>query len=143
MSGAIYLADTSVYVLQGRHPSVRQRFEKLLTEGRLAACQMTSLEYLNNAPDPRGYAILAGALRAHRWLDVTAAAMDRAMEVHAELAKKSQHRQFRLPDLIIAATAELGGAVVLHYDADYDRIAAVSGQACEWVAPRGSLQAPS
>ena len=50
------------------------------------------------------------------------AAMDRALEVHRAVAT-SQHRHFRLPDLIIAATAELHGATVLHYDADYDRIA--------------------
>ena len=107
MAGAIYLADTSVYVLQGRHPQVRRRFETLLIEGRLAACQMTALEYLNNAPDPKGYEILRGALRSQRWLDVTTEAMDRAMEVHRAMAKTSQHRHFRLPDLIIAATAEL------------------------------------
>lgn len=139
MAGAVYLADTSVYVLQGRHPQVRRRFETLLVEGRLAACQMTALEYLNNAPDPKGYEILRGALRGQRWLDVTAEAMDRAMEVHREMAKTSQHRHFRLPDLIIAATAELNQATVLHYDADYDRIAQVTGQAVEWVAPKGSL----
>jgi predicted nucleic acid-binding protein len=139
MAGAVYLADTSVYVLQGRHPQVRRRFETLLVEGRLAACQMTALEYLNNAPDPRGYEILYGALRGQRWLDVTAEAMDRAMQVHREMAKTSQHRHFRLPDLIIAATAELNQATVLHYDADYDRIAQVTGQAVEWVAPKGSL----
>lgn len=139
MAGAVYLADTSVYVLQGRHPQVRRRFETLLVEGRLAACQMTALEYLNNAPDPKGYEILRGALRGQRWLDVTAEAMDRAMQVHREMAKTSQHRHFRLPDLIIAATAELNQATVLHYDADYDRIAQVTGQAVEWVAPKGSL----
>lgn len=61
------------------------------------------------------------------------------LDVHRELAKKSQHRHFRLPDLIIAATAELNGATVLHYDADYDRIAAITGQPVEWVADRGSL----
>lgn len=139
MSGVIYLADTSVYVLQAKHAVVRQRFEKLLTDGRLAACQMTSLEYLNNAPDPKGYEILWGALHGHRWVDVTTTAMDRALEVHRVLAGKSQHRHFRLPDLIIAATAEQHGATVLHYDADYDRIAAVTGQPVEWVAPKGSL----
>jgi predicted nucleic acid-binding protein len=139
MAGAIYLADTSVYVLQGRHPQVRRRFETLLGEGRLAACQMTALEYLNNAPDPKSYEILWGALHGHRWIDVTAEAMQRALAVHRELAAMSQHRHFRLPDLIIAATAELHGATVLHYDADYDRIAAVTGQPVEWVAPKGSL----
>ena len=139
MAGAIYLADTSVYVLQGRHPQVQRRFETLLVEGRLAVCQMTALEYLNNAPDPKGYEILHAALRGQRWLDVTADAMDRAMQVHRQMAKNSQHRHFRLPDLVIAATAELHRATVLHYDADYDRIAAITGQAVEWVAPQGSL----
>ncbi|MEU1362571.1 PIN domain-containing protein, partial [Micromonospora zamorensis] len=63
----------------------------------------------------------------------------RAMAVHRLLAADSQHRNFRLPDLIIAATAEEHGATVLHYDADYDRISAVTGQPSEWVAPKGSL----
>lgn len=139
MAGAVYLADTSVYVLQGRHPQVRRRFESLLAAGRLAACQMTTLEILNNAPDPKGYEVLWRALHAHRWIDTTAAAMTRATEVHRALAATSQHRHFRLPDLIIAATAELAGATVLHYDADYDHIATISRQPVEWVAPKGSL----
>ncbi len=66
MAGAVFLADTSVYVLQGRHPVVRKRFAELLTEGRIAACQMAALEYLNNAPDPAGYEIIRGALAAQR-----------------------------------------------------------------------------
>ena len=139
MAGAVYLADTSVYVLQGRHQVVRDRFAELLRAGRLAACQMTALEYLNNAPDPKAYGVLWDALRGHRWIDVSTAAMDRALDVHRQLGQTSQHRHFRLPDLIIAATAELNGATVLHYDADYDRIAEITGQPAEWVAERGSL----
>jgi predicted nucleic acid-binding protein len=139
MARPIYLADTSVYVLQGRHPHVRQRFESLLAEGRLAACQMTTLEYLNNAPDPKGYEVLHRAMLGHRWLDVTREAMDRALEVHRSLARTSHHRNFRLPDLIIAATAEVHGATVLHYDADYDLIARITNQPVEWVAEKGSL----
>jgi len=139
MAAPVYLADTSVYVLRGRHQSVRRRFETLLAEGRLAVCQMTALEVFNNAPDPKGYEVLWGALHGQRWLDVTTAAMDRALDVHRILAAASQHREFRLPDLIIAATAELRNATVLHYDADYDRIAAVTGQPVEWVASKGSL----
>lgn len=139
MAGQIYLADTSVYVLQSKHMPVRRRFESLLAEGRLAACQMTSLEYLNNAPDPKSYETLWAALHGHRWIDVSTEAMNRAEATHRALAKTSQHRHFRLPDLIIAATAELNGVTVLHYDADYDRIAAMTGQPTEWVAPKGSL----
>lgn len=139
MAGPVYLADTSVYVLRGRYPQVARRFEALLVEGRLAACQVTALEYLNNAPKPKGYEVLWGALHGQRWMDVTTAAMDRALDVHRQLAARSQHRNFRIPDLIIAATAESHGATVLHYDADYERIAEVTRQPVEWIAPKGSL----
>lgn len=139
MAGAVYLADTTVFVLRERHASVDQRFAALLAEGRVAACQMVTLERLNNAANPRSYELIWSAMHRMRWLDVTTAAMDRALSVHHQLGAKSQHRHFRLADLIIAATAELGGATVLHYDADFDRIAAVTGQPTEWVAERGSL----
>jgi predicted nucleic acid-binding protein len=139
MAGPAYLADTSVYVLQNRHQVVRDRFIELLTQGRLAACQMTALEYLNNAADPESYDLLWDALHAQRWIDVTSQAMTRALEVHHSMAARSQHRHFRLPDLIIAATAELSALTVLHYDADYDRIAEITGQPAEWIAPKGSL----
>ncbi len=139
MAGHIYLADTTVYVLQNRYPQVRRRFTALLTEGRLAACQMTALEYLNNAANPRSYESAWGALHGQRWINVTTEVMDRALDVHRELASASQHRNFRLPDLVIAATAELSGATVLHYDTDYDRIAGVTRQPMEWVVERGSL----
>jgi predicted nucleic acid-binding protein len=139
MAPTIYLADTSIYVLRNRHEPIKRRFDTLLAEGRLAACHMTTLEWLNNAPDSKTYERMRGALAAHRWFDVTSAAMDRAVNAHHELSTRGQHRNFRLPDLIIAATAAEYGATVLHYDADYDRIAAVTGQPVEWVVPRGTL----
>jgi predicted nucleic acid-binding protein len=139
VSRTIYLADSTVFVLRRKHPGVAERFERLLIEGRLAVCQMSGLEHLTNAPDPASYEVLWSALHEHRWLDVTAAAMDRAMEVHRAMGARSQHRNLRLPDLIIAATAEVHGATVLHYDQDFDRIAAVTEQPTEWVVPRGSL----
>lgn len=42
-------------------------------------------------------------------------------------------------DLLIAATAERHGLAVLHYDADYDRIAAIIGQVVDWIVPAGSV----
>jgi predicted nucleic acid-binding protein len=139
MAGVIYLPDTTVYVLRARHPVVGERVERLLAQGRLAACQMTAMEYLNNAQTPKAYEAVWTALHEQRWMDVSPQAMDRAMDVHHQLAGTSQHRNFSLPDLIIAATAEVHGATVLHYDADYDRIAEITGQPVEWVADKGSL----
>ena len=49
------------------------------------------------------------------------------------------HRSVKINDLLIAAAAELAGVTVWHYDEDYDRISAITDQAVEWIAPRGSL----
>ena len=55
------------------------------------------------------------------------------------LAQRGQHRAVGLPDLLIAAVAERAGLTVLHYDADYDLVAAVTGQPARWVVPRGAV----
>lgn len=47
------------------------------------------------------------------------------------------------PDLLIAAAAEVAGVQFLHYDEDYDRIASITGQPVDWLAPRGSLRTDS
>jgi len=44
-----------------------------------------------------------------------------------------------ITDLLIAAAAEATNLVVLHYDGDFDRIAAVTGQPCQWVVPAGTV----
>ena len=58
----------------------------------------------------------------------------RAVEVLTVLADHGQHRAPSVPDLIIAATAELAGLTVLHCDKDFDLIASVTGQPSEWLA---------
>ena len=97
------------------------------------------LELLFSAPDPATYTELARVLRALPRLPVTDAAVDRAIEVQGELAVRSQHRVVPLPDLLIAACAEQGNLIVLHHEADFERIAEVTGQPIQWVVPRGSV----
>jgi predicted nucleic acid-binding protein len=63
----------------------------------------------------------------------------RAQEVQASLVDRGQHRAVSIPDLLIAATAEIEGLTVLHYDADFDLIAEATGQPMEWVVPQGSI----
>jgi predicted nucleic acid-binding protein len=62
---------------------------------------------------------------------LTPAIEDRAVEVLTLLADRGQHRAPSIPDLIIAATAELAGLTVLHLDKDFEIIAAVTGQPVE------------
>lgn len=60
---------------------------------------------------------------------LTPAIEDRAVEVQATLADRGHHRAPSVPDLLIAATAELVGLTVLHIDRDFELIAEVTGQA--------------
>ena len=62
---------------------------------------------------------------------LTPAIEDRAVEVLTLLADRGQHRGLSIPDLIIAATAELAGLTVLHLDKDFEVIADVTGQPVE------------
>jgi predicted nucleic acid-binding protein len=65
--------------------------------------------------------------------------MDRAVQVAGAVARTGQHRGAKPVDLVIAAAAEATGLWVLHYDSDYDRIAAATNQPTEWIAPAGTL----
>ena len=62
---------------------------------------------------------------------LTPATEDRAVEVLTLLADRGQHRAPSIPDLIIAATAELAGLTVLHLDKDLEIIASITGQPLE------------
>ncbi len=55
----------------------------------------------------------------------------RAVEVQGALARRGRHRAPAVPDLLVAATAELAGLTVLHFDKDFDLISEVTGQAVE------------
>ncbi len=63
--------------------------------------------------------------------NVTPRIESRAVEVQELLAGVGHHRAPSVPDLIIAATAELAGLVVLHVDKDFELIAAMTGQPTE------------
>jgi predicted nucleic acid-binding protein len=62
---------------------------------------------------------------------LTPAIENRAVEILTLLADRGQYRAPSIPDLLIAATAELAGLTVLHCDKDFDVIAAVTGQSVE------------
>lgn len=59
---------------------------------------------------------------------------DRAMEVQQRLAERGHHRAPSIPDLLIAATAEINKHIVLHVDKDFDLIADLTGQPVERLA---------
>jgi hypothetical protein len=136
---ATFLADKSALTRQETRPEVRQVLEPLLLAGEVATCGIVDLELLYSAMSRAAYRALADALRGMPRVPVDNACVQRALEVQAMLAERSQHRAVPLPDLLVAACAERGQLAVLHYDADFDRIAKLTGQSVRWIVPRGSV----
>jgi predicted nucleic acid-binding protein len=136
---ADHLADTSA-IVRRKHEVVAARLRSLIRGRRLATCTPVDLEVLYTARTPAEYRVLrADRSAAYARADVTQTVCDRAVEIQALLAERSQHRGINLADLLIAAAAEQAGMTLLHYDAHFDRIAEVTGQPAEWVVPRGSI----
>lgn len=135
---ARYLADTSTFA-RHRLTEVATVIDPLMTSGLLATCGVLELEILYSARNSAGHAALSHRRRASlEWLPIEDVDIRRAMEIQADLVKRGQHRM-AWPDLVIAAVAERHRVTVLHYDADYDLIAEVTGQSAEWVVPKGSV----
>jgi predicted nucleic acid-binding protein len=133
---AIYLADKSA-LARFPAPQVGARLRLLLEEGLIATCATVDLEVLFSARTLADYEAVLAERRALDEAPITPAVMARAIDIQHHLARRGQHR-IPIPDLIIAAAAESAGLIVLHYDADYQRIAAVTGRRHEWVVPRGT-----
>ncbi|HMS14728.1 MAG TPA: hypothetical protein PKD80_16635 [Microthrixaceae bacterium] len=129
----MFLLDTSV-LARLRVPSIRRRIEELDAAG-LARSSMTDLEIGFSARNADETDRLAVALGAFRRIDVEAHHFDRAHQVQRNLAADGLKGR-KVPDLLVAAAAAL---TVLHYDADFDHIAAVTGQPTEWIVERGSI----
>lgn len=134
-----FLGDKSALTRRETRPEVRGIVEPLVVAGEIATCGIVELELLYSATSPANYRKLAEALEGMPRVSTDEDCLTRAKEVHGMLAESSRHRAVPLPDLIVAACAEKAGLTVLHYDADFELIASLTGQAHHWVVPRGSV----
>ena len=116
---------------------MRVAIEPRAARGELSRAGISDLEVGYSARSAAEWDRLMDALDVFELVETTSDHLRRARQVQRLLAAKHQ-RGRKLPDLLIAAAAEERNLSVLHYDADFDRIAAVTGQVCEWVVPSGS-----
>jgi hypothetical protein len=136
---ASYLADTSA-LARLRHQAVAALLGPLIEAGLVATCGVIEFEL--------GWATRTAAefdqLRADRdtgyeWLAIHDEDWRRALDVQAALWRGGQIRAVGFPDLLVSAVAERERVTLLHYDHDFDLIARVTGQAMQWVVPRGTV----
>lgn len=132
-----HVIDTSV-LKRLAHPAVRTVVEGLVVDGVAGRATICDLEVGYSARNADEWDALIGSLGELVAVETSAAHVRRALQVQRLLAQDSQ-RGRKIPDLLVAAAAEERDLVVLHYDADFDRIAAITGQRCQWVTPAGTL----
>lgn len=127
-----WLADKSALVRMGASPDAALWDDRI----QRALVHITSATRLEIGFSARsGHDLRAGAARPPLSLlaieYLTPPVEDRAIEIQALLADRGMHRAPSVPDLLIAAAAELGGLTVLHVDKDFDLIAKITGQPVE------------
>lgn len=132
MSQKLWLIDKSALVRLGRSTDAAewaQRVERGLV--RVTTITLLEVGYSARSADDlrRG---LRRAPLSHLPVEyLTPAIENRAVEVQQLLADRGQHRAPSIPDLLIAAAAELASLTVLHVDKDFELIAELTGQPVE------------
>ena len=138
-SVAGYLIDTSA-MSRSSQPSVAAVSEPLIRAGKVATCPVLDFEALYSSRSNEEYERVAILRRGRfEYLAIEDREWRRALEVQAGLAAKGRLREVGMADLLIAAVAERHALTLLHYDADFETIAGVTGQDARWVVPRGSI----
>jgi predicted nucleic acid-binding protein len=138
-SGQLYLVDTSAHA-RTRHPAVRNVIAGLLVDRAAATCVTVDLEAGYSGRDVTEVRTIAERRRSlYVVLPISEVIADRAREVQVRMAARGHHRAAGVIDLLTAAVAEHHGAVIMHYDNDFEHIAAVTGQPHAWIVPRGSV----
>lgn len=132
------VVDTSV-VNRFSNDLIAIEIEDAVEAGDVAVCSPVIYEVCFSARSRAQFDRMRRQLEALPQVRTHQAVFDRALEVHQALAARGQHRAVSLTDLLIAAAAEAAELPVVHYDADFDLIAEVTGQDARWVVPRGLI----
>ncbi|HEX9765452.1 MAG TPA: PIN domain nuclease [Nitriliruptorales bacterium] len=136
---ARWLIDKSVLVRLDQDPVANAALPRIRA-GQVGVALVTELEVGYSARSTADYDATRHDVLDHL-IPVTmpARAEQRARDLQAELVRRGQHRGVSIPDLVLAAIAHIERLTILHYDHDFDLVAEVTGQAAEWVVPRGSI----
>lgn len=119
---------------------VRDVLVPLMDRALVNICGVTELEMLYSARNPDDRGRLRGILHESlEWVETPEDLWAQASELQALLTEKAQHRSASIADLIVAVTAKTHRLTVLHYDNDFDTIAAHTGQPTSWVVLAGTV----
>jgi predicted nucleic acid-binding protein len=135
------LFDTGVWtwVRDRRFPDLATWFNSQVAAGRVLVCDLVILELVRLTPNDVRAREVATRLAAFEAVPMSGRLWSRARELQTELASAADHRLVPPADLLLAAAAEHAGVTLVHYDRDYERIAAVGDLEQRWFVPDGTL----
>jgi predicted nucleic acid-binding protein len=137
-----YLVDNSVLQRLPRHRSVQAAVTSLLDEEHeLCCCALSVDEFAYSARSAAEHATASLRLRtSFLYLPLTSGMDQIILDIRAALWAAGVGRAAGVVDVALAATAIQSEATVLHYDSDFDHIAAAYPLLrAQWVVPRGSV----
>ncbi len=129
---ASWLIDKSALVRLGQSADAEE-WANRIERGLVAITTVTLLEagFSARSAGDFGRTLNSPPLGSMSVEYLTPAAEDRAVQVQRLLAERGQHRAPSIPDLLIAAVAEVTQRTVLHLDKDFDLVADITGQPME------------
>lgn len=133
-----YIVDTSALARYSRTP-IKTLLDSRIARGLIGVSVITVLEAGYSSRSLRDHDQQSAFIERLTPVLVSPRAERRAIDIQRALVDAGTHRAVSVPDLMVAAVADVERLTVLHYDADFDLIASITDQPTEWVVPRGSV----
>ena len=136
---ALFDTGAWTWVRDRRFPELASWFNVVVEAGLVLVCDLVILELTRLAPNEHRAHEVADRLAAFQAIPMPNGLWTGARQTQLALAANGDHRRVPPADLLLASAAEGADVALVHYDRDYERIAAVSGLRQQWLVPDGTL----
>jgi predicted nucleic acid-binding protein len=136
---ALFDTGAWTWVRDRRFPELATWFNAAVEVGLVLVCDLVILELTRLAPNEARAREVADRLAVFESIPMPTELWGHARKTQLALAGSGDHRRVPLADLLLAGAAEEAGVTLVHYDRDYERIAAVADLRHQWLAPDGAL----
>lgn len=138
---ALFDTGAWTWVRDHRFPELATWFNATVEAGLVLVCDLVILELTRLAPNERRARTVADRLAAFDAVPMPAGIWSQARATQLRMTANGDHRRVPPADLLLASAAEAAGVTLIHYDRDYERIAAASQLRHRWLVPDGALAA--
>jgi predicted nucleic acid-binding protein len=136
---ALFDTGAWTWVRDRRFPELATWFNAAVEAGLVLVCDLVILELTRLAPNEGRAREIADRLAAFEAIPMSDELWSRAKRTQLALTANAEHRRVPPADLLLASAAEEAGVVLVHYDRDYERIAAATALRHQWLLPDGTL----